>query len=1224
MRNTGKTNQTNFSKGLASGRSTRHTGKGGRGGVGGGEDGSGPRSRKKKKDDQARVIVDGRDVTPQPLAYYGGSTAMHASIATQLAGTAGNAASSSTLDSANAGGMSDSELAHGSVSGTESDTGGSSSYMQYGGGNILDSDRDWAGGLAARLGMNFEYATDGTNIGNTAGGAARTQREWSDKELREKHTIKIEETSTITLLHIPSLRIWGEDEPESLEKSLKANKHYLNVLEKHKEKDKYTARLVQTLNNSTREKEIQVAPPSTRSVGGDATTWDLFDVAQRLELQIEHANAQSNQHAQQNGGIIPSISSINSQAVPKIQHETDLIARTANLARTNAAAAATAGGATRQNAAGGAGGASGANGTTSENGQGGEEDEEYAASMRASGGGVTGRGTGSSNTPSQHSAAQSYARGASGANSSFRGGASKSNMSWHQGLSSGGSQRGGGAAHASQASSVLQSGGAANSSVATGLGTGGHQSTAGGPGSSTAGNTAVGPVRNAALDRLFSKPSFTRALRALEQGVLQSSLHEAQLLYRNHPEADLDAHAAQQSGPQSAEEAAALAEAAAREAEEAEQGSSLLPKLSSLGSAVAAAATGFGSITEKSHTNVNETNNPSNGTSLDLHGSGSLGSAALVHLWSFRCPLTQGMNVSCLSWNKQNVDLLAAGYGSSDFGHTSRDPKTGLLINGIRVPELPTHGNRSDGISSPAASTSGGMILFWSLKNPAYPQKIFYTSHAVSSLDFSDEHPHLLAAGLYDGSVAIYDIRDTSSKPALESAHQTGKHSEAVWGVKWVCKELHKRSQQLTSISTDGSVKQWNMKKGLVPHELMQLKRTPNRAALQSNNGSGGSQGAVLGGNTMEGISRDASGLCFDFPITDGTQYFAGTEEGLIHRCSVSYNEQTLDNFYGHTGPVYRVRCSPFLPDAFLSCSADWSAMLWSSHISGSNAAGKAILKFSGGHDAVQDIIWSPNKSTIFALATREGRVEVWDLEVSPLDPIVKIFIPQIDPNLLKEKEKLKNDTAAATAGANSIPTHHDGSYSLDSPSKLNAANAPSTSTTTTNTTGSEPITKRFLSCVSFNATAPVLLVGTSDGSIELYRLEGTALTSTYPTAEEINEMNAIEFNQLHLQSFGQELNAERVMQVPRDRERMDGIPPLPLSGISSTSSNNNVEVEKSQLQVQQENLLKFRQQAKILELIMEQHVDSKNKLALAQNQTQSSNVNANNNGNTTTDKKAE
>lgn len=248
--------------------------------------------------------------------------------------------------------------------------------------------------------------------------------------------------------------------------------------------------------------------------------------------------------------------------------------------------------------------------------------------------------------------------------------------------------------------------------------------------------------------------------------------------------------------------------------------------------------------------------------------------AVMIPLWTFSCPLAAGVNVSCLSWNKQNKDMLAAGYGSVDFGKTN----------------------------------TGGLILFWSLKNPTHPQKIIHTKHSVTALDFCDEHPHLLAVGMYDGSVAIYDIRDQNDKPALESAHATGKHSEPVWGVKWVFKEASKRSQHLTSISTDGTVQQWSMKKGLVPHELMQLKRIPNRAQLL--------------GASMEGISREASGMCFDFPINDGTQYFAGTEDGLIHKCSVSYNEQTLENFYGHTGPVYKVRCSPFLADAFISCSA--------------------------------------------------------------------------------------------------------------------------------------------------------------------------------------------------------------------------------------------------------------------------------------------------------------
>ena len=67
-------------------------------------------------------------------------------------------------------------------------------------------------------------------------------------------------------------------------------------------------------------------------------------------------------------------------------------------------------------------------------------------------------------------------------------------------------------------------------------------------------------------------------------------------------------------------------------------------------------------------------------------------------------------------------------------------------------------------------------------------------------------------------------------------------------------------------------------------------------------------------------ISRQASGLSFDFPPGDGATYFAGTEDGLIHKCSVSYNEQYLETYHGHTGPVYRIRCSPFCDRLFLSC----------------------------------------------------------------------------------------------------------------------------------------------------------------------------------------------------------------------------------------------------------------------------------------------------------------
>jgi len=139
-------------------------------------------------------------------------------------------------------------------------------------------------------------------------------------------------------------------------------------------------------------------------------------------------------------------------------------------------------------------------------------------------------------------------------------------------------------------------------------------------------------------------------------------------------------------------------------------------------------------------------------------------------------------------------------------------------------------------------------------------------------------------------------------------------------------------------------------------------------------------------GNSDGVISRQASGLCFDFPSDDSTIYFAGTEDGNIHRCSCSYNEQYLDTYNGHNGPIYRIKCSPFLPDAFLSCSADWTVKLWT--------AGETDYVFdfhsvdlSG---VVNDVAWSPNSSTVFASCTGDGRVEVWDLDYSVIDPKVQ------------------------------------------------------------------------------------------------------------------------------------------------------------------------------------------------------------------------------------------
>jgi hypothetical protein len=127
---------------------------------------------------------------------------------------------------------------------------------------------------------------------------------------------------------------------------------------------------------------------------------------------------------------------------------------------------------------------------------------------------------------------------------------------------------------------------------------------------------------------------------------------------------------------------------------------------------------------------------------------------------------------------------------------------------------------------------------------------------------------------------------------------------------------------------------------------------------------------------------------------------------------------------------------------------------------------------------------------------------------------------------------------------------------------------------------------RRYLSCIQFSAYAPVLLVGTSDGSIELFRVEGTALTSTPPPH---SPSAAPQFD---INCYGQELNALTVSQVPRDRpSNID----TQLNGVSTSPSHSSSLADFDRMiQVQQENLARFKEQARKLESIMESHVDSK------------------------------
>ncbi|KAJ3136190.1 cytoplasmic dynein with WD40 domain [Physocladia obscura] len=277
-------------------------------------------------------------------------------------------------------------------------------------------------------------------------------------------------------------------------------------------------------------------------------------------------------------------------------------------------------------------------------------------------------------------------------------------------------------------------------------------------------------------------------------------------------------------------------------------------------------------------------------------------SGSLLPLWKFTCAKEKRKQVTAVCWNPKNTDLFAVGYGSYDF-----------------------------------SKQGPGMIASFTLKNPSHPEFLYMTESGVMSLDFHPQviytipkHPSMIAVGLYDGSVLVYNLQKKIDAPLFRSNPKSGKHTDPVW------------------------------------QDVIRLKL----------NGGSGETGGEDGG-----LFNLAGGCCFDFHKAVDHLFVVGTEEGQIHKCSKTYNSQYLMSFNGHQMSVYTVRFNPFHGSVFLSASADWTVKLWN------HTKDKPLASFDL-NSSVGDVAWAPYSSTVFAAVTSDGKVFVFDLNENKYEAI--------------------------------------------------------------------------------------------------------------------------------------------------------------------------------------------------------------------------------------------
>lgn len=292
------------------------------------------------------------------------------------------------------------------------------------------------------------------------------------------------------------------------------------------------------------------------------------------------------------------------------------------------------------------------------------------------------------------------------------------------------------------------------------------------------------------------------------------------------------------------------------------------------------------------------------------------------------------------------------------------------------------------------------MVCCWSVKNCEFPEVFYHTDVGVTSIAFGNEQYCLLAVGLRDGVIVIYNVATSSKEPVLDTLYSVStRHIGPVWDLDWITRDSDIKSvdntsgEMLMSISFDGHVKQWAIRQGFKCKEMLKLKHVEGKLRTEKK---------AKRKPEIE-TSKYDSGLCFDFSPFDSNAYLIGTEEGHIHRCSCLYTDQYLDTYTGHTGPVYQVQWSPFEDNVFVSCSGDWSVRIW--HASRLSSA----LTIISSTKSVYDVCWSPRNCTTIAFVN-EGAIELWNLSKNTLDPMIVVATPTPELKLSTIKYAINSD----------------------------------------------------------------------------------------------------------------------------------------------------------------------------------------------------------------------
>lgn len=307
-------------------------------------------------------------------------------------------------------------------------------------------------------------------------------------------------------------------------------------------------------------------------------------------------------------------------------------------------------------------------------------------------------------------------------------------------------------------------------------------------------------------------------------------------------------------------------------------------------------------------------------------------------------------------------------------------------------------------------STEKSFVCTWNLDrkglSPTHADLVIDVPTAVTALCCHPNQPALIAGGLYTGEVVVWDTSQPQDTVLAQTSLSADSHREPVYKVSWM--PLQKKGEfGILSACSRGRILLWTLDQNsliLNTGYALVVQQLPLSSSV----------GFKARGNSNIGVTALAQS-CWD-----SDTFLIGSEGGSLLRCSfssqtvaevpsegqsITLRAPAVFSFRKHSGPIHSIHYSPFHRNLFVSAGTDGLA-----HIH-SLLHANPMLSVRVSDSYVYQVEWSPSRPLVFATATSQGEVQIFDLGHGSLRPAATI-------------EKGGSGDAATSLAFNSQHTH--------------------------------------------------------------------------------------------------------------------------------------------------------------------------------------------------------